>query len=65
MKQPKNPVETRARKVLQMANELDALLEEKTKRLLKTKKLLTEFEYNSLEKSYDDKIEKLLWQMKD
>ncbi len=65
MKQPKSPVETRARKVLQMANELDALLEEKTKRLLKTKKLLTEFEYNSLEKSYDDKIEKLLWQMKD
>ena len=63
MKQPKNPVETRARKVLQMANELDALLEEKTKRLLKTKKLLTEFEYNSLEKSYDDKIEKLLWRI--
>ena len=62
MKKPKNPVETRARKVLQMANELDALLEEKTKRLLKTKKLLTEFEYNSLEKSYDDKIGKLLLQ---
>ncbi|MBO5254863.1 MAG: hypothetical protein J6K91_06005 [Opitutales bacterium] len=64
MKQPKNPVETRARKVLQMANELDALLEEKTKRLLKTKKLLTKFEYDSLEKSYDDKIGKLLWRIK-
>lgn len=64
MKQPKNPVETRAKEVLQMAKELDALLKEKTNRLLKTKKLLTEFEYNSLEKSYDDKIENLLWRIK-
>ena len=64
MKQPKNPVETRAKKVLQMAKELDALLKEKTNRLLKTKKLLTKFEYDSLEKSYDDKIGKLLWRIK-
>ena len=64
MKQPKNPVEMRAKKVLQMANELDALLKEKTNRLLKTKKLLTKFEYDSLEKSYDDKIGKLLWRIK-
>lgn len=64
MKQPKNPVETRAKKVLQMAKELDALLKEKTNRLSKTKKLLTKFEYDSLEKSYDDKIGKLLWRIK-
>lgn len=64
MKQPKNPVETRAKNVLQMANELDALLKEKTNRLLKTKRLLTKFEYDSLEKSYDDKIGKLLWRIK-